>query len=71
MTVLTMPDGTTFASETLDVLASQWVAWVHGEGWAKLSEEQQEAATRECALRLRQILGVQAPCLQDPAGVDR
>ena len=59
MTLLTMPDGTTFASNTLDALAQQWAAWVHGQGWETLSEAQQKAATSECATRLRQLLGVE------------
>ena len=59
MTVLIMPDGTTFAADTLDTLAEQWAAWVHGQGWAALSQAQQKAATRECATRLRQLLGVE------------
>ena len=59
MTVLIMPDGTTFAAATLDTLAEQWAAWVHGQGWAALSQAQQEAATGECGTRLRQLLGVE------------
>lgn len=59
MALLTMPDGTTFASNTLDTLAQQWAAWVHGQGWETLSEAQQKAATSECATRLRQLLGVE------------
>jgi hypothetical protein len=60
MTVLTMPDGTTFAADTLDTLAEQWARWVHGHAWAALSEVQQEAATHECATRLLHVLGVEA-----------
>ena len=68
MTVLIMPDGTTFAAATLDTLAEQWAAWVHGHGWAALSEAQQEAATRECGTRLRQLLGVEITMSGEPMG---
>ena len=67
MTLLTMPDGTT-ASNTLDALAQQWAAWVHGKGWETLSEAQQKAATSECATRLRQLLGVEVCRVSRGAG---
>jgi len=58
-TEMTMPDGTTFQADTLEALAGQWAAWVHGQGWDRLTKSQQEQATRECTATLRRVLGVQ------------
>ncbi len=48
MAILIMPDGTTFAVNTLDALAEQWAAWVHGvrPAWMPVGDPLRSPAIR-------------------------